>query len=315
MVKKMKMSTENLDRHIRAAYRYAHANCTYGPTDRCFPPMEDEAADCVGLALRALYTMGYVDGPKNINEILDVCKSAGLVKSLNPADAVRHHGIVCMQENHVVGTANVSHVFYSLGGTGENDISKYDLGSNDRIRAGQPFEHVALNEWKDHSFLCVFYPSPERAKRAAVPDYEADTASAGTILKDAGLYEGPGTSWKKLRVLKAGADVVYGLRVTNDKGQDWRYVRYGRLSGYVYYSAVVPKEKFRAYEAKIGYASDGFAALRVGAGVDCYKIAELKSGTAVVVDGSATAGDGSAWLHVRTKAKRGFVAADRIERA
>ena len=150
------ITKKSLDAAIKSAYEYAHAHCNYGPTDRCFPPMEDGLADCVGLVLRAFYTLGTNTCKRNINQALELCEISGLKKSTNFNDVAKYHCIVFMCPKN--DPKNVSHVYYSLGGKSVASISKYDLGSNERIRSTQPFNNVPANQWTDkYNFMCLYH--------------------------------------------------------------------------------------------------------------------------------------------------------------
>lgn len=154
------ITVSSLDNAIREAYLYAHAHCKYGPTDQCFPPFEDGKADCVGLALRALYTLGINKIRRNINMVADLCELAGLTKSTNIKDVYKHHGIVLMCHKNDPNKNNIYHVYYSLGGNELTGISKYDLGSDERIRTTQPFTNAEPNQWTDkYELKCIYYPS------------------------------------------------------------------------------------------------------------------------------------------------------------
>ena len=154
------ITVSSLDNAIRDAYLYAHTHCKYGPTDQSFPPFEDGKADCVGLALRALYTLGVNKIPRNINMIVDLCEKAGLTKSTSIKDVYKHHGIVLMCHKKDPNKNNIYHVYYSLGGNESTGISKYDLGSDERIKTIQPYKNVQPNEWTDkYEFKCIYYPS------------------------------------------------------------------------------------------------------------------------------------------------------------
>lgn len=153
------ITTTVLDGAIKSAYQYAHAHCKYGPTDQHFPPFEDGKADCVGLALRALYTLGVNTIRRNINMVADLCETAGLTKSMNINDVYKHHGIVLMCHKDDPNKNNIYHVYYSLGGSESTGISKYDLGSDERIRTIQPYKNVQPNEWTNkYEFKCIYYP-------------------------------------------------------------------------------------------------------------------------------------------------------------
>lgn len=303
---KEKMTIENLDANIKRAYEYAHMHCTYGPTDRFFPPMEDGLADCVGLVLRALYTMGYLDHAANINMIRELCEKAGMKKSTDANDVWKHHSVVCMQDKHLVGTVHVSHVYYSLGGKSLENIDKYDLGSDERIQAQQPFRNVTVNEWTDkRNFLCCYY-LPED-KREDTPHFASETELVGTVIKSTGMYAGPGTAWRKLKTVKAETRIISRGVVTNDTGKQWRSVRIGNSEGYIYAGAIA-MDVLVSWRGKVN-GTDGNLSLRVGAGGGCYKTADIPESSLVRVDGEATANDGSEWLHVRWNGMRGFVSA------
>ena len=311
---KVKVTTAALDEHVKRAYEYAHAHCHYAPTDRVFPPFADNAADCAGLPLQAASTLGYNNGRKNINQVPEVCEAMGLVKSTDPNDAWRHHGVVCMQDKHLAGTIHVSHVYYSLGGRSMNDIDKYDLGSDKRIQAAQPFRNVPVNEWTDkRNFICIWYvPDKDSSKMEDVPAFELTGGVEATVTKNTGVYAGPGTAWRKKASAKAGDSVTAYQVVTNEKGNLFRIIKIGKTIGYAFSSSIKPNS-FTAYNGVVK-GTDGNLSLRAGAGGGCYKVADIPEGTAVRVDGEATAGDGSKWLHVKWGKKRGFVSCKYVKK-
>lgn len=319
----VRLTIANLDQHIKKAYEYANKFCQYGPTDRVFPPMEDKNADCVGLVLRALYTMGYNNSRKNINNILSLCESLGMVKSTDINDVWKHHGIVCMQDKSNAGSLNVGHVYYSLGGTSIKNINKYDLGSNQRIDAAQPFPNVPVNEWPDRRIFMCFYYIKEAApvkKKPAFPKYETNIWTKGEIKKRVGIYAGPGSAWEKLGILEIGTLVDFGPRFTNSAGNDWRRVRYYykdklQYDGYVFHSSVGTISTFTTYKSKIKkLGKNDFAALRMGPGTNFDKIDQLKSGCELTIK-NCTINNNQKWYYVivdQTK-KKGFVSSVLIE--
>ena len=309
VMEKMKLTTKVLDAHIAAAHRYAHAYCGYGPTDTHYPPGETGIIDCVGLVFRALYTTGWFPRMANINQVVGLCEAAGLQKSTDEGDVWRHHGVACYQDSHLKGTAHVSHVYYSLGGTGLSDISKYDLGSNERIRAGQPFTHVPTNEWQGkRHFLCFFYV-PD-GKREDEPPFTSFEEAPGLVVKKVGMYAGPGTSWRKLGTLAEGAAVTLRGAVTNDKGKAWMAIRRGKTEGYVYHNAV--QKVSETYTAVASGMEDGVLSVRVSPGG--FKLCEMKAGETATVLGRAKAGDGSLWLRVKYGKLYGYVSEMFIKR-
>lgn len=310
---KVKVTTAVLDEHVKRAYEYAHAHCHYAPTDRVFPPFADNASDCAGLLFQAAYTMGYNNGRKNINQVPEVCEAMGLVKSTDPNDVWRHHGVVCMQDKHLAGTKNVSHVYYSLGGTGLDRISKFDLGSDRRIKCKQPYTGVPVNEWaNDRNFLCVYYVK-DKTLREDTPYFKALSAGVGRISVKTGLYAGPGTAWRRIGTTDVGAEVILRGVVTNDSGNQWRSVCYNSMQGYVPVKAVV-ETSFDPYVGMVS-GTDGSLSVRVGAGVGAYKVGDIPEGKNVEVDNLAFADDGGKWLHIRAGKIRGYVAAQYVIKA
>lgn len=313
-VENVKMTTANLDAHIKKAYDFAHASCQYGRTDTHFPPGETGWIDCVGLVYRALYTMGYFDRMLNIDQLHALAESLGLKKSVDINDVWKRHGIVCMQDCHLKGTIHISHVYYSLGGSGVGSISKYDLGSNERIQANQPFSGVPVNEWEGkRNFLCI-YCVEEKTLREDVPAFRVASDTAGKVILKAGFYTGPGTMWRKIGLVKPGDKVTLRGTVRNDTGNLWVYVRYKNTDGYIPNKAVV-EDSFTQYTG-IVTGTDGRLAVRAGAGVECFKVADVKEGVRLRVDNRAVAKDGSEWLHILSGKKiRGFVSAQFIKKA
>ena len=318
------MTTANLDKHIADAYAYAHNNCEYGPTDTHFPPGEPVnpgekgVIDCCGLVFRAFYTMGRLASALNINQIPLLCKSAGMKRSTDPNDVWKHHCVVCMQDKHLKNTEHVSHVYYSLGGSGLQKISKYDLGSNDRIKAPQPYSNVPVNEWTDkRNFYCCFYVD-ESSVYEDVPEFRNSAPAYAEVVAACGIYAGPGTVYRKLGALKPGEEVLVHGIVTNSAGNNWKAVKVisRGLFGYVG-SGGVKTRQFAAYDGRVS-GTDGSLALRVGAGAGSSKTANIPEGALIYVDGMATAPNGSSWLHVvykkKSKKLRGFASAKFIEK-
>lgn len=140
------ITQEMLDNAVREAYEWAHEHCHYAPTDQSFPVGEDGKMDCTGLMLRALWWLGLVDRPLNCDEADALMGRLGFVKSTDPEDIYRYHGFVQWVQPQWVGSAHVHHTYYSLGGDGRT-ISKYDTGSETRLRSAQPFTGVPVDEW------------------------------------------------------------------------------------------------------------------------------------------------------------------------
>ena len=318
----VKITTKVLDEHIKQAYAFARSGCRYGRTDTSYPPGEPTSPgekgviDCVGLVYRAFYTMGRFPRMMNIDQVAELCAGVGMVRSEDPADVWKHHGVVCMQDKNNIGTQHINHVYYSLGGSSASSISKYDLGSDDRIQRIQPFGGVPVNEWADRRiFLCMYY-FPD--KYEDVPEFRSEYPIYAKVVTGCGIYAGPGTMYRKRNVLKTGdAVLVHGI-ATNKAGNNWKAVQVLTgaglgLFGYIGAKAAAA-QSFKAYDGAVT-GTDGSLSLRVGAGVECDKVADIPEGEGVYVDGEAIAGNGEKWLHVRFGKKlRGFVFAKYVTR-
>ena len=305
------LTQAKLDEHIKNAYLFAHDNCTYGPTNTSYPPGANGVIDCVGLVYRAFYTLGLFPCAMDIDQIGKLCTSNGMAESADINDVWRRHGVACFQDKNNVGTNHVNHVYYSLGGSGLENISKYDLGSNQRIQSAQPFRCVPVNEWKDTKSFYRFYYLPEGQPEAVTP-FLSDYAKYARITKKTTVYAGAGENYKKQGTLQTLDNVLSLGVVTGTDGKLWRavYTVPKMQFGYVDANAVDTKS-FTPYNGKIT-GTDGTLALRTGADLNAAKIADIPDGETVKVDGSARSNDGVDWYHVKWRGKRGFSAACHI---
>ena len=289
-----KITTKSLDDAIKSAYEYAHAFCHYAPTDMFFPPMEDGKADCVGLALRALYTLGYNHSKHNINEIGTLCERAGLVRSEKIEDVAKHHGIVLMCPKG--DKKNVAHVYYSLGGVSIQNISKYDLGSEERIKSEQPFDHVLANEWPGkREFLCIYYVK-DTAK------FTGDPLFTATTKKNVVIRELAGKGNAAVCEIKKGETVKVYAAVNTTRLNRWFYVSHNGRFGFCYSGSLSYKKYKIPKDTRIVCGTpDNSLTCRVGAGVE-YPVFGLlpavKNGTLLRIVNRLAAADGSKWCNV-----------------
>lgn len=296
------MNKNELDKAIKDAYEYAHKKCHYAPCIT-YPPMENGNADCCGLVFRALYTLDINKRPRNINETIQLCELAGLKMSRNINDVWRVGGVVIMTP--VNDTRNISHVYYSMGGTGLTDINKYDLGSDERIKSKQPFNHVPVNEWSGkYSFACVYYPENLYPDVSYMDIKEGKTARIKT---GTGLYTGAGTAWKKIRTLKKGTEIIaFSACVTNSKGNKFRYIetRDG-VRGFVF-GKTIEIYYYEPHNARV-HGTDGALSVRCGAGVENTKVYEIKENSVVTVWCECPDNVGNIWANVSCGKYSGFV--------
>ena len=289
---KQKITVASLDREIRQAYEFAKSYCVYGPTDRFFPPMEDGLADCVGLALRALYKLGYNNDRHNINDIHKLCIAAGMKRTDNANDVCRHHSVVCMCP--IGDRANVAHVYYSLGGQ-NGTIDKYDLGSNYRIHSAQPFRGVRINEWpNEREFLCAYY----------VPDdasFTADELFRAKAKQDVILRDIAGKGHAAVCLIRAGEEVSVLGAVSTTLLNRWFFVKYKDKFGFVYSGSFTYKKYTIPKKKMTVDAPDGELNCRVGPGLSCpiFKLKpSLKNGAKVRILNAITDASGILWYSV-----------------
>ena len=307
-----KITEKNLDAHIKNAYLYAHKNCTYGPTNTSYPPGENGAIDCVGLVYRAFYTMGLYPCAMNIDQLPELCEKNGMVRSEDINDVWRHHAIVCFQDKNNIGTQHINHVYYSLGGTSVNNISKYDLGSDRRIQSAQPFENVKADEWADKVFLCAYLAKDSR--QTAVDPFTSDYCVYARITQKSDVFAGAGSDFDKVGSVKSGDNALSMGLVTGTGGTLYRaaYILPTMTFGYIESSAV-DTSRFTPYNG-IVTGTDGTLALRIGAGTSSRKITDIPEDETVKVDGLVKTKDGTMWNHVKWRGKRGYSAAMHIVR-
>lgn len=300
------MTEKEFRKAVVQSYEYTHRNCTYGPSGTTYPPgaAPDFVNDCVGLIFLAAYYLGKYPHSITIDEVVNLCISMGFVKSTDENDVWRHPGVSCYQDKNNKETNHVNHVFYSLGGTGLDNISKYDLGSLERIRANQPFEHVQCNEWKDRrNFFCHLY-LPEDEK-PAIPIKDALPGATGTVLTDCGVYNGPGKDYKRVGKLTIGDQIiVYDVKVTSAAGHIFYYVRRisDGLCGYAYAKAF-SKNVSTVYAVSVG-GTDGTLNIRQGPGTQYPIVTTVKEGDQLAVLCEALNEDNALWCNVHTIRKK-----------
>lgn len=299
------MTEKEFREAIVKSYEYTHSKCTYGASGTTYPPGAAPAYlnDCVGLVFLASYYLGRYPHSVTIDEVVDLCVGMGFVKSTDENDVWKFPGVSCYQDKNNFGTNHVNHVFYSLGGTGLDNISKYDLGSLERIKAKQPFEGVQTNEWKDkRNFFCHLY-LPENKR--GIPITDNLPGEMGIVLTDCGVYNAPGKEYERIGKLIPGDEIIiYNAVVTSAAGHLFYYVRRvsDGLCGYAY-SKALAKNEFNMYTAIVG-GTDGTLNLRQGAGTQYPIVTTVKEGERLVVRCEALNEENVLWCNVHTLRKK-----------
>ena len=120
--------------------------------------------DCTGLVLRALYLLGKVGGNLNCDDMDRLMPKFGFTKSTDMQDIYKHPVcVVQWVQPQWRGTNHVHHTYVCVGTHSDWTIDKYDLGSDARINADQPFVRVPVNEWGDAlEFKYIWYLDDDR---------------------------------------------------------------------------------------------------------------------------------------------------------
>ena len=128
---------------------------TYGDS-RSDIPCDDKKISCDRLIARALYLMGFKDqikGGETCGTLDKYLTSKGWKKVTKKSD-IKAGAVVAVRSKK---NKNIDHVFFVASYNKETDrCTKYDCGSNERIKQDQPFRNVPLVEWSDKVFVCAW---------------------------------------------------------------------------------------------------------------------------------------------------------------
>lgn len=153
------MTVSNFLSAVRAVYEMAHnGGYKYGDSHGV-PPCSDGIISCDRLVARALWNLGYQDQPKGGITVLNMenyLLAKGLKKITDP-NALNAGDIVLMKQRGTVSPTADWHTFVLTMFASQANISKYDMGSQERIKSYQPFTLVPLNQWPgSKEFYCAF---------------------------------------------------------------------------------------------------------------------------------------------------------------
>lgn len=130
---------------------------TYGDSHSQIP-CDDSKISCDRLEARALYQMGFRDqrtGGETCGTLDAYLTSNGWTKVMSKSDVKAGSIVAVRKTSHNY----IDHVFYVASYNKTKDTcTKYDTGSNERIKTVQPFKNVPLVEWSDRVFVCAWNP-------------------------------------------------------------------------------------------------------------------------------------------------------------
>lgn len=149
---------------VRQVYLTAKAgNYRYGDSKK-MPPTSDGVISCDRLIAKACWDLGWTDQPVvgatsgiTVINMEEYFKKWGWKKITSKAK-LQKGDVVLMKK---IGTSKPDASWHSFVLTAYDPAtgicSKYDEGSQERIKATQPFKNVPLNEWPDtRTFYCGF---------------------------------------------------------------------------------------------------------------------------------------------------------------
>lgn len=122
------------------------------------PPCSDKTISCDRLVARALFDLGYVDqrvGGEVCSTLNSYLISHGW-KRVTDKRKIKPGAVVAVR-NIPKNIGEIDHVFVVSSYNPDTDLcDKYDEGSNERIKAFQPFSDVKLVEWGNRVFECAW---------------------------------------------------------------------------------------------------------------------------------------------------------------
>jgi len=153
------MTTAKFLAAVRGVYEMAHnGGYKYGDS-HALPPCADGIISCDRLVARALWILGYQTQPQGGITVINMEQYLlkwGFKKVTDP-NALKAGDIVLMKQRGQVTPTAAWHTFVLTMFANVNNVSKYDMGSQERIRATQPFTLVPLNQWPgSKEFYCAF---------------------------------------------------------------------------------------------------------------------------------------------------------------
>lgn len=151
---------------------------TYGDS-HATPPCSDKIISCDRLEARALYDLGYTDqrqGGETCGTFPTWLPAHGW-KKVTKKSEIKSGAIVAVKAKT---QSYINHVFTVVSYDAKTDrCTKYDTGSNERIKTVQPFKNVALVEWPEREFVCA-WNVPDDLK-GATPKKEESKISGTTF--------------------------------------------------------------------------------------------------------------------------------------
>ena len=178
--KAKEMTAKDIVDACKNVYQMAHnGRYKYGDS-HATPPCSDGIISCDRLVARALYNLGKTQQPAGgitVLNMMNFLKSWGFTK-ITDMHALKAGDIVIFRNASTTPNAGW-HTFVLSAFNAVNDIYKYDMGSQQRIDAVQPF-HTTLNEWGGNmAFVCAYRCGSDEAQAYSFNPGTVKTNSTG----------------------------------------------------------------------------------------------------------------------------------------
>lgn len=193
--------------------RAGHYN--YGDS-HAIPPCADHVTSCErGAVSRPLWDLGWHDQPAGGVTVLNMMPwlERHHCPKITDPNRLKAGDIVVMRPIGQKTPTAAWHVFLIVEFHGVNNIVKFDFGSQERLRAVQPFTMVPLNQWPGSKEFYCAYRMPGEKKN-------------GDDLQDDDDF----WTYDKVFYLRAAPDVVKALG-TGDQALKRHYDTFGKSEG------------------------------------------------------------------------------------
>lgn len=163
---------------------------TYGDS-HSLPPCADHVTSCErGAVARPLWDLGFHDQPAGGITVLNMEQylTKWGFKKITDQNALKAGDIVLMKQNGTTAPTAEWHTFLVTAVTKSGSVmtvNKYDFGSQERLRAAQPFVGVPVNQWPGvKSFYCAFRWGGGDSEIDTTVDYTFDADYYRAAYKD-----------------------------------------------------------------------------------------------------------------------------------
>lgn len=159
--KAVEMTPQDIIASCRDVYQMAHnGKWKYGDSHALPPCIADKTISCDRLVALALYRLGFTQQPAGGITVLNMESylTKWGFKKASPNNALKPGDIVLMKQNGTTAPTAAWHTFVVVDvvvSGGLTMIHKYDMGSQERINAAQPF-FTPVNQWSDKTVYCYF---------------------------------------------------------------------------------------------------------------------------------------------------------------